>query len=56
MKDIFKRAERIAKQLDSPELRRLYRQQKRRDKGLDKAVKDLTEEIKDGFKHSETPK
>lgn len=56
MQDIWKKARRIAKQLDSPQLRKLYRDQKAGDKGLDKAVEDLTKEIQDGFKHGKTPK
>ena len=56
MKDLFKIARDLAKELDTPEMRKLYREQKARDKGLDKTVKDLTKEIKDGFKHSRTPK
>jgi hypothetical protein len=51
MKDIFKIAEGLAKRLDSAEMRKLYRNQKRGDKGLDKTVEELTKEIKDGFKH-----
>ena len=59
MKDIFKKAEDLVKLLSPQQLadlRKVYSEQKRNNKGLDKAVKNLTEEIQDGFKHSETPK
>lgn len=59
MKDLFKIAEDLVKSLSPQqlaEMRKIYSEQKRCDKSLDETVQDLTEEIKDGFKHDRTPK
>lgn len=59
MKDLFKIAEDLVKSLSPQqlkEMRKIYSEQKRSDKSLDETVQDLTEEIKDSFKHDRTPK
>jgi hypothetical protein len=51
MKDFFKIAKGLAKELDTPAMRKLYLEQKANDKSLDKTVEEMTKEIKDGLKH-----
>lgn len=51
----MKKIREIAKKLDSPELRELYRKQKLANESLDEDIEKLTEEIQDLFKHDRTP-
>jgi hypothetical protein len=46
----------IAKKMDTPEFRRLYREQKLANKNLDHEVEEMSEEIQEIFKHLRTPK
>jgi len=43
----------LAKQLDTPEMRALYRAQKKSDASLDQRVEELAENIDEVFKHIE---
>ena len=45
MKDLFKMARSLAKQLDTPEMRELYRKQKLADDTLDQRVDELSDEL-----------
>jgi len=45
----------IAKKLDTPQMMRLYREQKANDKTLDKRVEEFTEENQDLFDHLKPP-
>jgi len=45
----------LAKKMDTPEMRKLYREQKLADETLDDRVEQFTEEIKDLFDHLEPP-
>jgi hypothetical protein len=56
MKDFFKMARDLAKELDTPEMRKIYLKQKGRDKNLDKMVDEMTKEVEDEIKHNRTPK
>jgi hypothetical protein len=55
-RDFFKEAKRLARKLDTPQMRELYRRDKANNSSLDKNVDKLTKEIKDGLKHDGTPK
>jgi len=54
--ELLKQAKGLAKKLDTPEMRELYRKQKAKNNRLDDLVNELTKEIEDGFKHEEAPK
>jgi hypothetical protein len=45
----------IAKKLDTPEMRKLYRDQKVKDETLDERIDKFTEENQDLFDHMESP-
>lgn len=45
----------MAKKMDTPEMRELYRSQKIVNPNLDKDCEQFTEEIKDVFDHLRTP-
>jgi len=51
LKAAFKLAENLAKELDTPQMRKLYREQKANNNTLDDSVNELVEEINDSFKH-----
>lgn len=46
---------RLAKKLDTPEMRKLYRQNQADDNSFDQTIDELTEELKDLLKHKDTP-
>jgi len=48
---LIEQAKGLAKQLDTPEMRKLYREQKAQNGSLDDLVNELTEEVKNSFEH-----
>ena len=54
--DILRQAQKFLKQLDTPEMRKLYSEEKTKDSSLDERVNELTKQIEKGFKHNVTPK